>query len=55
MNIATRMTRTICFVLLIGSMACFTADAQPVEDRAREAEKMEDIREEAARAKHCGH
>jgi len=51
MNIATRMTRTICFVLLIGSMACFTADAQPVEDRAREAEKMEDIREEAARAK----
>ena len=47
MNSATRMIRTVCFVLLLGSVACFAAKAQA----AREAEKMEDIREEAAKAK----
>ena len=51
MNSAARMTRTVCFVLLIGSVACFTAKAQPLEEKAREAEKMEEIREEAAKAK----
>ena len=51
MNSATRMTRTVCFLLLIGSVACFTAKAQPLEEKAREAEKMEEIREEAAKAK----
>jgi len=50
-NSATRMTRTVCLLLLIGSVACFAAKAQPLEEKAREAEKMEEIREEAARAK----
>lgn len=48
---ATRMIRTVCFVLLLGSVACFTAKATPLEDEAREDEKMEEIREEAAKAK----
>jgi len=45
------MIRTVCFVLLLGSVACFTAKATPLEDEAREDEKMEEIREEAAKAK----
>jgi len=51
MNSATRMTRTVCFLFLLGWVACFAAKAQPLEEKAREAEKMEEIREEAARAK----
>jgi hemolysin activation/secretion protein len=53
MNGATRMIRVMCliFVFLLGHMVCFAVEAPPLEEKARKAEKMEEMREEAARAK----
>jgi hemolysin activation/secretion protein len=53
MHINTRMLRTVCFVLLflLGTVTCFAEEVTSLEEKAREAEKMEEIRDEAARAK----
>ncbi|MHC4622684.1 MAG: ShlB/FhaC/HecB family hemolysin secretion/activation protein [Planctomycetota bacterium] len=49
----TWMRWMVCFVLvfLLGASVGFAAEISPLDEKAREAERMEQMREEAARAK----
>ncbi|HUW20041.1 MAG TPA: ShlB/FhaC/HecB family hemolysin secretion/activation protein [Sedimentisphaerales bacterium] len=55
MNSATRMTRMMCvvvvFVLFLGSAVCWPVQAPSWDENTSEAEKMEQIRDAAARDK----
>jgi len=53
MNRNTRMAMALCFIVLfflLGTVVCFADEFSAIEEKASEARKMEELREEADRA-----